>query len=58
MRDAGKPIRIVALTGYGQAQDIQHTRAAGFDAHMIKPVSLAVLEQVMAGSDIGDTRPH
>jgi signal transduction histidine kinase/ActR/RegA family two-component response regulator len=58
MRDAGKPLRIVALTGYGQAEDIQHTRAAGFDAHLVKPVNLDVLEQVMAGSDTGGTRPH
>ena len=30
--------RIVALTGWGTAQDRARTRAAGFDAHLTKPV--------------------
>ena len=29
---------LVALTGYGRAEDRQKALAAGFDAHMIKPV--------------------
>jgi signal transduction histidine kinase/DNA-binding response OmpR family regulator len=32
--------RLVAVTGYGQEHDRQRTRAAGFDAHLIKPVDL------------------
>ncbi|MEO5670261.1 MAG: ATP-binding protein [Ramlibacter sp.] len=34
---------LVALTGYGQAADIAESRQAGFDAHLTKPVSPAVL---------------
>jgi CheY-like chemotaxis protein len=30
----------VAVTGYGQEHDRQRTQAAGFDAHLIKPVDL------------------
>ena len=32
--------RIVAITGYGQATDRERARAAGFDLHFVKPVSL------------------
>lgn len=34
----GARIRIIAVTGWGQASDIQRTAQAGFDAHMVKPV--------------------
>ena len=34
---------LVALTGYGQAADVAASRQAGFDAHLTKPVSPAVL---------------
>lgn len=33
-------IRLVAITGYGQASDFDRARRAGFDAHLAKPVSL------------------
>ncbi|SOZ64733.1 two-component regulatory system protein; signal transduction histidine kinase ATPase [Cupriavidus taiwanensis] len=35
--------RFVALTGFGQPADRQHTEAAGFDAHLVKPVELETL---------------
>ncbi|MGC3969474.1 MAG: ATP-binding protein [Pirellulales bacterium] len=35
---------IVALTGYGQAEDKRRSREAGFDEHLIKPVAAASLE--------------
>ncbi|MBL9083738.1 MAG: response regulator, partial [Planctomycetaceae bacterium] len=35
---------IVALTGYGQAEDKRRSREAGFDEHLIKPVAAAALE--------------
>ena len=34
---------LVALTGYGQAEDRQKAAAAGFDSHMTKPVDPAKL---------------
>jgi CheY-like chemotaxis protein len=43
-------IRLIAFTGYGQAEDHQRTRAAGFDDHLVKPVDLAKLERTMAGT--------
>jgi CheY-like chemotaxis protein len=41
-------VRIVALTGWGQAKDRQRTREAGMDHHLIKPVSLNDLRSVLA----------
>jgi signal transduction histidine kinase/CheY-like chemotaxis protein len=40
--------RIIALTGYGQAEDRERTRAAGFDDHLVKPVDLAALATLLA----------
>jgi two-component system CheB/CheR fusion protein len=34
---------LVAMTGYGQAQDRQRSKAAGFDRHLTKPVEPGVL---------------
>ncbi|MEO8122600.1 MAG: PAS domain S-box protein [Burkholderiales bacterium] len=33
------PIYVAAVTGFGQQSDRERTRAAGFDAHLTKPVS-------------------
>ncbi|HEX7786687.1 MAG TPA: ATP-binding protein, partial [Methylomirabilota bacterium] len=41
----GKAIRLIAITGYGQAEDRRRAREAGFDAHLTKPV---VPEQLAA----------
>jgi two-component system CheB/CheR fusion protein len=30
---------LIAVTGYGRPDDIQQTQAAGFDHHLVKPVS-------------------
>jgi CheY-like chemotaxis protein len=38
---------LVALTGYGQAEDQRTALEAGFDRHLTKPVDLGVLEQVL-----------
>ncbi len=48
---AGTPL--VAVTGYGQEEDVRHTREAGFDAHLVKPVDMGALRQVLAGRGSG-----
>jgi PAS domain S-box-containing protein len=48
-------LRLVALTGYGQPQDIQRSAAAGFDAHLVKPVSLQALAEAIAPAGKRDT---
>ncbi|WP_437774449.1 hybrid sensor histidine kinase/response regulator [Sorangium sp. So ce1097] len=40
--------RMVALTGYGQDDDRRLAHAAGFDAHLTKPVTQAMLERLLA----------
>jgi signal transduction histidine kinase/ActR/RegA family two-component response regulator len=39
--------RLIALTGYGQAADVAASRAAGFDAHLTKPVAPATLVETV-----------
>jgi signal transduction histidine kinase/ActR/RegA family two-component response regulator len=39
--------RLVALTGYGQASDIAASQAAGFDAHLTKPVGHSELLELL-----------
>lgn len=36
----GKSVQLIALTGWGQPEDLQRTRAAGFDAHLVKPLEI------------------
>ncbi len=38
---------LVALTGYGQEDDLQRSRQAGFDAHLVKPVSIQSLVETI-----------
>lgn len=38
----------VALSGLGREQDIKAAAEAGFDAHLLKPVDMAVLDQTLA----------
>jgi CheY-like chemotaxis protein len=43
----GKDLVMVALTGWGQEEDRQQSREAGFNAHMVKPVDHDVLLQFL-----------
>jgi signal transduction histidine kinase len=43
LREIGNKARLVALTGYGQAKDVERAREAGFDSHLVKPVELPAL---------------
>jgi PAS domain S-box-containing protein len=44
-----KDVRLLAVTGYGQAEDRRRSRNAGFDAHLTKPVDLSNVERTIAG---------
>jgi len=46
---AAKPLRLIALTGYGRDSDRARTREAGFDAHMVKPIDLSALDGEIRG---------
>jgi len=39
---------LVAVTGYGQKRDRAQAREAGFDAHLVKPVDLHAIEDIIA----------
>lgn len=44
----GREMLLVAQTGFGQAQDRERTRAAGFDGHLTKPVEVRELRRMLA----------
>ena len=39
--------RMVALTGYGLANDRRKTKRAGFDAHFVKPIDIAAVDEAI-----------
>jgi PAS domain S-box-containing protein len=41
--------RLIALTGYGQANDVARSRRAGFDAHLVKPIALQEVVAAIRG---------
>jgi len=43
----GDTVRLIALTGYGQARDRARSQQAGFNAHVIKPVDPSKLAEVI-----------
>lgn len=44
----GRSIVLVALTGWGQDEDRQKSKDAGFNSHLVKPVEFAVLNELLA----------
>jgi PAS domain S-box-containing protein len=44
-----KDILIVAATGWGQDEDRRHSKEAGFDHHLVKPVDAAEINRLLAG---------
>jgi CheY-like chemotaxis protein/two-component sensor histidine kinase len=45
----GRALALVAMTGWGQEEDRERSRDAGFDAHLIKPVEYGTLLRILAG---------
>jgi signal transduction histidine kinase/ActR/RegA family two-component response regulator len=41
--EAGRRMILVAISGYGQVEDQQLSREAGFDLHLVKPVDIETL---------------
>ncbi len=49
MRSGGlRDTLIVAMTGYGQDDDRKKSEQAGFDAHLVKPVELSAIRELLA----------
>lgn len=44
----GRDVTLIALTGWGQAEDRRRSKEAGMDYHLVKPVDLATLQSTLA----------
>jgi signal transduction histidine kinase/ActR/RegA family two-component response regulator len=59
----GRPVRLIALTGYGMPQDVKASREAGFDGHLVKPLFYPDLDKILrehqadGARDIAGTDP-
>jgi CheY-like chemotaxis protein len=49
--DWGRDMMLIALTGWGQGQDVARAMEAGFDRHYTKPVDVAEIENELARRD-------
>ena len=58
--ELAKTIPIIAMTANAFSEDIQHSLAAGMNAHISKPVEMKVLEKTIRNikSDGGSTKPQ
>ncbi len=54
----GQRITLVALTGWGQDSDRRRSREAGFDSHMVKPLDLDVLADLLAQLPVEPAAGH
>mgnify|MGYP003694053235 CR=1 FL=1 len=44
---ANGDIKAIALTGFGTEQDVQRSKEAGFDFHLVKPINFQELQTVL-----------
>jgi signal transduction histidine kinase/ActR/RegA family two-component response regulator len=51
-------VLLVALTGWGQPQDRDLTREAGFDHHLVKPLDLGQLQEILAEAKEPERTAH
>jgi signal transduction histidine kinase len=61
LRESGRDLLAVAMSGYGMEGDLEQSRQAGFAAHLVKPVAAErlrdVIARVTAGEQLGQLRP-
>ncbi|MDB4954457.1 MAG: domain S-box protein [Myxococcales bacterium] len=53
-----KHVVLVALTGWGQDEDLRRTQAAGFDHHLVKPPDVRTLRAMLASLDARAHQPQ
>ena len=41
-------VRLIAITGYGQIEDMGRSQLAGFDHHLVKPADLRTVQELLA----------
>jgi CheY-like chemotaxis protein len=44
----GRAVTLVATTGWGQDDDRRRSAEAGFDRHLVKPIDVAELRELLA----------
>jgi CheY-like chemotaxis protein/two-component sensor histidine kinase len=57
-QSGGAAMRLVAVTGWGQAEDRRRSLDAGFDQHLVKPPDLEAVKQLCATSQPGRSDRH
>ena len=53
----GPRLFLVAMTGWGQPEDVARAAAAGFDLHVLKPADADILIQLLAEADARRASP-
>jgi CheY-like chemotaxis protein len=53
----GREATLIAVTGWGQEEDKERARAAGFDHHLVKPVDPTALIRLLSESDCDPPGP-
>jgi signal transduction histidine kinase/CheY-like chemotaxis protein len=48
----GKAMKLVALTGWSQENDLLRSREAGFDTHLVKPANSDAIRTILADLDV------
>lgn len=56
LRERG-PVRAVAMSGYGWKEDLEKSRLAGFEAHLLKPLKIKDLESVLRKVEASSAAP-
>jgi PAS domain S-box-containing protein len=51
--DSGPPLLLIAVTGWGTAEDRRRAREAGFDMHLVKPIDPERLNRLITGVAAG-----
>jgi DNA-binding response OmpR family regulator len=46
--DRSKPMHAIALSGFGQEDDLVRSRDAGFEAHLTKPINFQALRETVS----------
>lgn len=46
--DRSKPMHAIALSGFGQEEDLLRSRDAGFEAHLTKPINFQALRETVS----------
>ena len=50
--DGSRDMFLIALSGWGRDDDRRRTRAAGFDHHLVKPLDIDALVELLAATDL------